>query len=210
MSDPFQEQVAQLRRTQILAAAIKVFAERGFHRTTIRDIAKAADVADGTIYNYFENKTALLMGILDLLNEHERRDSDLSLMVTTDVRQFFHAYFAHRWSIFDDDSLDMLRIVFSEVLVDPELRTLYVERIVAPTFALAEPYVVQLVRAGKLRPINVPLTLRVIAATFTGLLMLRMLGDQHLHDQWNDIPELLTTLLLDGMLPSEGGSCDTI
>jgi len=210
MNETFQEQVARLRRTQILNAAIKVFAARGFHRTTIRDVAKAAGVADGTIYNYFENKTALLLGILDSLNESERRDADLAQVVTTDVRQFFRQYFAHRWSIFEGDNLQVLRVVLSEVLVNPELRALYVQRVIAPTFALAEPYVQQLVTAGKLRAMDVPLTLRAITGTFLGLLMLRLLGDQHLQDQWNDVPELLTTLLLDGMLPSEGGSHDTI
>lgn len=206
MNETFHEQVAQLRRTQIVTAAIKVFAERGFHRTTIRHIAKAAGVADGTIYNYFEDKTALLLAILDSLNESERRDADLAQAVTTDIRQFFRHYFQHRWSVFDGDNLNVLRIVLSEVLVNPELRALYVERVIAPTFTLAEPYFQQLVAAGKLRAMDVPLTLRAIAATFLGLVMLRLLGDQRTQDQWDDIPELLTTLLLDGMLPSEGDS----
>lgn len=210
MSKTFQEQVARLRRKQILAAAITVFAERGFHRTTIRDVAKAAGVADGTIYNYFTDKTALLLGILDALNESERRDADLSQLVITDVRQFFRAYFAQRWSVFAGDNLNVLRIVLSEVLVNPELRALYIEQVIAPTFVLAEPYFEQLVAAGKLRPMDVPLTLRAITATFVGLLMLHMLDDHHLHAQWNAVPELLTTLLLDGMLPSQGDSSDSL
>ncbi len=44
------------------------FAERGFHRATIHEVARATGVADGTIYTYFEHKTALLQGILDRLN----------------------------------------------------------------------------------------------------------------------------------------------
>jgi hypothetical protein len=40
--------------------------------------------------------------------------------------------------------------------------------------------------------------------------MRRLLGDQHVQDQWNDVPELLTTLLLDGMLPSKGDFHATI
>ena len=205
MSEPFQEQVAQLRRTQILAAAITVFAEQGFHRTTIRDVAKLAGVADGTIYNYFENKTGLLLAILDTLNQTEQREIDLSQVRTTDVRPFFRAYFAQRWAVFDNANLNVLRIVLSEILVDAELRTQYNERIIAPTFALAEPYFVQLAAAGKLRPLDMPLTLRIISATFIGLLMLRMLDDTQVAAQWEAVPDLLTTLLLDGMLLNEGG-----
>ena len=69
----FQEQVAALRRTQILDAAMAVFAERGYHRATIREVARTAGVADGTIYNYFADKEALLLACLDRLNQTEQR-----------------------------------------------------------------------------------------------------------------------------------------
>lgn len=210
MSETFSAQVARLRRTQILEAAIRVFAERGFHRTTIRHIAKAAGVADGTIYNYFENKTALLLAMLDPLNELEQHPAAPAPAAPADLRQFFRQHFAQRWAVFDDATLQVLRVVLSEVLVDPDLRALYVERVITPTVTLAEPYLQQRLAAGDLRALDVPLTLRVITATFLGLVLLRLLGDQQLHDHWDDVPELLTTLLLDGMLPNEGGSRDSV
>jgi TetR/AcrR family fatty acid metabolism transcriptional regulator len=46
---------------RILDAAIKVFAEMGFFQSTIAQIAKAAGVADGTIYLYFKNKDDILV-----------------------------------------------------------------------------------------------------------------------------------------------------
>ena len=51
------------RRKQILDAATKVFAAKGFDRATIADIAHAAGVAEGSIYNYFKNKSDLLVSI---------------------------------------------------------------------------------------------------------------------------------------------------
>ena len=51
------------RRKQILDAAAKVFAAKGFERATIADIARAAGVAEGSIYNYFKNKSDLLVSI---------------------------------------------------------------------------------------------------------------------------------------------------
>lgn len=45
----------------ILEAACKVFAEMGFHQSTISQIAKEAGVADGTIYLYFKNKNDILV-----------------------------------------------------------------------------------------------------------------------------------------------------
>jgi TetR/AcrR family transcriptional regulator, fatty acid metabolism regulator protein len=46
-------------------AAIKVFAERGFHTATVAEIARAAGVADGTIYLYFKSKDDLLLRVFD-------------------------------------------------------------------------------------------------------------------------------------------------
>lgn len=45
----------------ILEAAIKVFAEQGFHQATISQIAREAGVADGTIYLYFKNKEDIMV-----------------------------------------------------------------------------------------------------------------------------------------------------
>lgn len=53
------------KRARILDAAIKVFAERGFHTATVAEIARVAGVADGTIYLYFKGKDDLLLRLFD-------------------------------------------------------------------------------------------------------------------------------------------------
>jgi AcrR family transcriptional regulator len=53
------------RRRQILAAARALFAERGFHATTTRDLAAAADINDALIYRYFPDKQAILTALAD-------------------------------------------------------------------------------------------------------------------------------------------------
>jgi len=53
------------KRERILRAAIKVFARKGFYATRVSEIAKAAGVADGTIYLYFENKDDVLVSIFE-------------------------------------------------------------------------------------------------------------------------------------------------
>src|SRR5438876_12129360 len=55
----------QDKRGRIMDAAIKVFAERGFHTATVAEIARAAGVADGTIYLYFKGKDDLLLRLFD-------------------------------------------------------------------------------------------------------------------------------------------------
>lgn len=53
------------KRERILRAAIKVFARKGFYATRVSEIAKAAGVADGTIYLYFKNKDDVLIRIFE-------------------------------------------------------------------------------------------------------------------------------------------------
>jgi TetR/AcrR family fatty acid metabolism transcriptional regulator len=53
------------KRERILRAAIKVFARKGFYATKVSEIAKAAGVADGTIYLYFKNKDDVLISIFE-------------------------------------------------------------------------------------------------------------------------------------------------
>ena len=53
------------RRDAILRGAIRVFAERGFFYATIAEIARTAEVAEGTIYLYFKSKDDLLLTIFD-------------------------------------------------------------------------------------------------------------------------------------------------
>ena len=48
---------------QILEAALKSFAQDGYHRTQVARIAREAGVADGTIYLYFENKEDILISL---------------------------------------------------------------------------------------------------------------------------------------------------
>lgn len=53
------------KRDRILKAAIEVFAKNGFYATRVSEIAKAAGVADGTIYLYFKNKDDVLITIFE-------------------------------------------------------------------------------------------------------------------------------------------------
>lgn len=53
------------KRERILKAATQVFAQHGFYNSKISEIAKAANVADGTIYLYFKNKDDLLISLFE-------------------------------------------------------------------------------------------------------------------------------------------------
>ncbi len=45
---------------------------------------------------------------------------------------------------------------------------------------------------------------RAVQSMFIGLIVLRILGDEHLHSGWQDVPEVLATLVFDGLSPRKG------
>ena len=53
------------KRERILDGAVRAFAAKGFHRTRVSEVARAAGVADGTIYLYFKGKDELLKAVFD-------------------------------------------------------------------------------------------------------------------------------------------------
>lgn len=69
------------KRLLILDAAIKVFANAGFHTSTMDQVAEAAGVAKGTLYLYFKSKNDLLDELIDM------RTARLTSLMTKGVAQ---------------------------------------------------------------------------------------------------------------------------
>ncbi|EHI13337.1 TetR/AcrR family transcriptional regulator [Mycolicibacterium thermoresistibile] len=60
-----EEQHESDRRDQILEAANACFAQLGIHRTSVQDVARAANVSRGTVYRYFEDRTILIEAAIE-------------------------------------------------------------------------------------------------------------------------------------------------
>jgi AcrR family transcriptional regulator len=196
--DPIRRQLVEARRAQIIDAAARVFAEKGFHRATTKEIASAAGVSEGTIYNYFDSKADLLIGIMARLAELEQLDVELTQALQGDVKDFMIAIFRHRLARIQRGQ-ELLQAVLPEVLIDPELRQRFYRQYVLRIATLMEQYVQARIELGHVRPVDVPLTVRVVQGTFIGLLILRILGDEPLQSGWDDVPEVLAALVFDGL-----------
>lgn len=59
------EKIREEARNRIINAAIKLFSLKGYHGTSISDIAKEAQISKGLAYNYFESKQDLLRAIFE-------------------------------------------------------------------------------------------------------------------------------------------------
>lgn len=67
----------EARRIKILEAAQSVFAEKGFHDATIAEIARAAGVSEGSIYEYFSSKEGVLFAIPLEVTRRNSEQADL-------------------------------------------------------------------------------------------------------------------------------------
>ena len=102
-----------LRQGDILKAAERVFATKGYHKATIQDVAKESQYAVGTIYLYFKHKEVLY---LDLI---ERKIIDLISEVKKEVNKAGDAkekirILVHQQLTYFEENQDFFRIYFSE------------------------------------------------------------------------------------------------
>jgi hypothetical protein len=92
------------------------------------------------------------------------------------------------------------------MLVQPALRVQFRRQFVAPIIDIMEQYVTTQIEQDEIQAVNVPLTVRAVQSMFIGLLLLRILGDEELRAGWDEMPEVVTTLLFEGLNPSVDGS----
>jgi AcrR family transcriptional regulator len=195
--------VIRARREQIVEAATRVFAEKGFRRATTREVAREAGVSEGTIYNYFEDKDDLLMAILHRLNETERRVEDFEEGTATDFRGFLEEYLRRRMSLIWENR-EVFRVGLSEMLVNAELRELYLRQVVEPTMRMAEENFRSRIDQGEVRETDAPLAMRSVAGAVLGLLVLGLLGDEEVGSRPEEIPNVLAALLVHGLDATKG------
>jgi AcrR family transcriptional regulator len=66
--------VSDERKTQILDAAMDTFAQKGFHKTRMSDIAETSGLSKGSLYWYFDSKDAIILNLLDKVFEPELKE----------------------------------------------------------------------------------------------------------------------------------------
>ena len=193
-----------LRRTQILEAATQVFAEKGYHRATTKDIARAASVAEGTIYLYFENKAELLMALLEHLDQATTQTPDLTAGLEMSPRALLTKRMEADLAQLGPN-FGLVLAILPEVLADPALRREYYQRLVAPGLDSLTAHLQIRQERGEVKVGSIPMTVRIFMASMLGLEMLHILGDEAVRDAWKDpagLAENISQLLFDGLQPS--------
>jgi AcrR family transcriptional regulator len=162
-------------RGQIVDAALRLFSERGYARTTVRDIAREVGITDAAIYYHFASKRDLLealfeeKGIMPALQELERIPTDLPLRETL-------MGIARGAMVVMQASREFLRLVFMEAL-SGEPGALEVNRRVSERWerglaGLLRAYM----QAGDVRLVDADLAARQMISVVSGAFQDDLLG----------------------------------
>jgi AcrR family transcriptional regulator len=199
----FKEQMAEARRMQILMGAAQVFVEKGFHKSTTKEIAKAAGVSEGTIYNYFDTKRELLVALMDTAVTESLKRIILD-NPPENPRELIAAIMRDRYQL-AKESGHLMAPVIAEVFSDVELRELLYQRVLTPIARHVEQYVQTHIDSGEFRQIDPVIVTR---AMMGALVMNYAIKLTNLDPRYGDISEealfeQIASLFLDGLLANE-------
>lgn len=168
-----------MRKQQILDAALPIFSRKGFALTTTSEIAEAAGVSEGTIYNYFNNKRELFIAVIknlivtmQLMELIEKLPDEGTPFVFQDIMQ-------DRLKFADNANVSHIMGLMSEIQRDPELKKLYFEQFIQPFFKKMEASYNSMIASGKIRKMNPAIATRIIGGMIIGFIMLRTIEDDN-------------------------------
>ncbi|AOV08856.1 TetR/AcrR family transcriptional regulator [Sporosarcina ureilytica] len=143
------ENLIEMRRQQMVQGAIKLFKEKGFHRTTTREIAREAGFSIGTLYEYIRTKEDILFLVCDsIYDEVQNRLSTLATGEGTvaGLKSAIHQYYQ-----LIDDMTDEYVVMYQESKSLPKDALQYVLKKELEMVALFEGILQTCIESGELR-----------------------------------------------------------
>ncbi len=176
-NDPGKRQRLIERREQILAAATEVFVRQGIHDASIRDIAREAGVADGTVYLYFKDKDDLLREVLihlPLMMFTGALGTESDLADESDDQTLLSGILRAGFAL-GEHYADHLRFYFAAMQsVSPDLRRTVFRSLNEQVFPIFQIYVERRVEQGIFRDLDPLILSRVIL----GMALIFILGQE--------------------------------
>jgi AcrR family transcriptional regulator len=114
--------MSEKRRSQIVAAAVRLFSRKGYFQTTIEDIAREANVSKGLIYLYFKDKNDVLFFTLRFVLERIERQAPALLERAAHPLLALRNAFRFYCAMADNHKLEMLLAYRSTMDLLPEQR----------------------------------------------------------------------------------------
>lgn len=198
--------VVEDRREQILDAAMRVFAQKGFARATNKDIAKEAGITPGLIYHYFASKEELLNMVVETRSPLQVLNSLPPQAFALPPEQFFRLLLTQVLHIVEDEKfVNLIRVVLSEVLHgENQYFMQLVPTIIGRALSFLGSYIEAKIASGELRPVeDATAVAQVIIGSMIGFLLRRqILRDAvALAYTQEQVVELIIDTTLRGLLP---------
>lgn len=191
------------RREQIIDAAMRVFAQKGYTKATNKDIARAAGITPGLIYYYFESKEALLIAILETRSPLQVISSLPPQALALPPELFLRMLLMRILAMMESENMvGLIRVILPEIVHNPDLAfnpaTLF-QRV----FGFLTGYVEAKIASGELRPMDASMMVQVLAGgVITFILRRQVLRDPmalaYSHEQ---IVDGVLDTVLKGVLP---------
>ncbi|HWL12108.1 MAG TPA: TetR/AcrR family transcriptional regulator [Ureibacillus sp.] len=143
------ESLIEIRRRQIVDGALRLFKEKGFHRATTRELAKAAGFSIGTLYEYIRTKEDVLYLVCDnIYHQVMERLSQISTSSGTieELKKAIKQYF-----MLIDSMVDEFTIMYQETKTLPKDAQSYVLKKELEMVALFETILKACVHTGSLK-----------------------------------------------------------
>ncbi|MDP3538459.1 MAG: TetR/AcrR family transcriptional regulator [Azonexus sp.] len=165
----------EARPSELTAAALGLFVERGFAATRLEDIAARAGVSKGTLYLYFDSKEALFKaviqeGVVPVIAENEAiaaRHSGSSFDLLEKLLENW-------WQkIGQTDFAGIPKLMIAEARNFPEVAQFYYENVIRRAHALIGSALERGMASGEFRRMDVATTIDVIIAPILMLLIWR-------------------------------------
>ncbi|MEJ6788466.1 TetR/AcrR family transcriptional regulator [Brevundimonas sp. BR2-1] len=142
------------RPAEILAAALEVFAERGFQAARLEEVAKRAGVSKGALYLYFETKADLFRAVVtDAISPNlERVKMMAAAAVPFEQAVRMGVGMLARTVVTDRRITGVVKLVIAESRNHPELATIWHETVVQPGITLMSGLIAAAQARGEVRP----------------------------------------------------------
>lgn len=193
--------VVEDRREQILEAALRVFAKKGFARATNKDIAQEAGITAGLIYHYFASKEALLHAII----EHGSPVQGIRTLPTdllTQPPELLLRFLVQQMLAIGESEqfLRLVRVFLPELLHNEQFSLLSLSTLQEAT-AFLEKYLNAKMDSGELRQTDPALTAQTIFSAISGFILRRQIlrDPQALQYSHEQIAEYVVTTILHGL-----------
>lgn len=161
-TEPKWRRRAEDRPDEVLDAALKMFAQKGFASTKVEDIAREAGLSKGAIYRYFSSKEDIFESLVNrAIAPIADRTLELAETSFENPEKLIRAFFAVIvGKLSDPDTLALPRIVLQEAGRFPGLAELYRRQVIDKGVAAIEMIVERGVETGDFRPVNPRLAVR--------------------------------------------------